>query len=133
MLDWMKSLNLELQMLDHIEDIKNELGVYPTKVNQLGVVPEEIMRVYTLFAVYDRAHDEAEIKLKWDPANQELKMKTAELENKANFLHNLLSLCLKEHFHAWNKSIVIAKDNIAYSFDMPVGPADFFKKFLGGE
>ena len=35
MLDWLKTLNLELQMLDHIEDVKTELGIDPTKVNNL--------------------------------------------------------------------------------------------------
>jgi hypothetical protein len=125
-------MEVELQEVSNCAQIR---GKAPDGSQEVGELPVELWKLYTLWVNMAKAFDATATEFKWDSANEELKAKLDEYATKRDALMILLRISVKDAFDLWGKTVGVVEGNKVIVFppqEFPDVPP-FFKHFFGME
>ena len=96
---WLKLLPLELQGITDIMEPPGDVG---ENDNVVGVMSDDLKRLYTLWRMCTKESEQARLNYRYSP-NPEDKHKALEYKSKAEALQHIFWTCVNEEFDLWHR------------------------------
>ena len=129
MTTWLKLLPLELQQITDFREPSAEVG---KNDNVVGVMSDDLKRLYTLWMVCTREAEQAKLNYRFSDDLRD-QCKSREYKFKADALRHIFWTCLNEEFNLWHKSMTSVRKGwqVCWS-DVSDEPnlSDFFRKLM---
>ena len=133
---WISNLSMELSMLKPEEYVQPE-WVMKDKEVEVGELPDDLKRIFTLFRFYQKAAAQAAVELQFTPPEGRLEArgKANELHSKADILYGMLWYAATEHFNLWHHPQVALRQGyqVVYSDEPPAHPQGMGFNMFGGQ